>query len=318
MSEEIKKTPSPEGLLTWIEVHKVKGIICALGLVVAGVAVYVAQWYEDWKEREAGTELYRMLTRDDTGEGPGAKDLMDFARTHVATSAGERAHLLSARTLFENGRYDEAGERFASFRSRYADSPFLSTAIHGEAASRDAAGDLEQAARIYRTVLETYPNSPVAAMARLHLAGILEEQDKPGPALETYTELDRPGVHATWSSLARERRDAILLRHPELVPEPEDETAEGSPDIVKPGNGSVESATESEEMTEDIGSDGAPGEEAATPSEADGVMEPTEDVGSGDDPEGVEASPPTDPGTPSEAGTQAAPDASVENGEKAD
>jgi hypothetical protein len=86
------------------------------------------------------------------------------------------------------------------------------------AASLEAQGKSTEAMQKYRDVVAMYPTDPsIASPAKLTLARLNEEQNKPEQALTYYGDLARDtNPYDPWAAEARERRELLLAKHPEL------------------------------------------------------------------------------------------------------
>ncbi len=269
MSTESEESSGLIEFLTWVETHKQKLIVGGIGAIVVGGAVYVSQWKADQSEQSAGTALYDVQVKEgetEEADKPSPDEYLSVEKGHPGTSAAERALLLAARGHFMAEDYDQAQAAFERFQTQYGSSPFVSTALYGVAASLDAAGKLNEAKSGYQAVLSRFPNTPVAAQAKLATASIHESADEPAEALALYDELNRPGVPASFSSRALTRREKLLDKNPELRPEPEAITSSVAPTTLMPAE-NVTTETTVVEAAED-GANEASAEEASDDSSA--------------------------------------------------
>jgi tetratricopeptide (TPR) repeat protein len=211
--------------LAWLDRNRKTVLVGALALLGLVVALAVMSWKRGQDELAASRAVFALPSvvamRDQARPSPEA--YLNMAREHANTAAGDRALLLGAGLLFEQGRFAEAQAKFEQFLDEKPDSPWQGQAALGIAASLEGQGRTEEAMAKYREVMTRYPNENVAPQARLNLARI-HAKTQPEEALRLYDELIRPpgspGFTA-WSNEASDRRRRLLQQHPELAVTPE-------------------------------------------------------------------------------------------------
>jgi predicted negative regulator of RcsB-dependent stress response len=207
--------------LAWLDRNRKAVLIGTLAILGVVVALAVMSWKKEQDELAASHAVFTLPSvvamRDQTRPSP--EVYLDAARKHSNTAAGERALLLGAGLLFEQGRFAEAQAKFEQFLDEQSDSPYESQAALGIAASLEGQGKTDEAIAKYREVITRYPNENVAPQAKLNLARIYAKT-QPEEALRLYDELIRPpgspGFNA-WSNEASDRRRRLLQQHPELA-----------------------------------------------------------------------------------------------------
>jgi predicted negative regulator of RcsB-dependent stress response len=209
-------------ILAWLEINKWRLAIAVAILGVLAGAVSLYRWYDHQRELKASSALF--LAAKPIGRGPDAKPPSSSALDKVVsdfsgTSAGARALLMAAGSLFREGKYAEAQTRFERYQKENPDSPFAATAALGVAACYDAVGKTNEARAAYLGVVSGYPNSPVANQARLSLASLQQARNENLEAFKTYTEAINV-QQSVWRPEAVLRRDQLLSRHPELATNP--------------------------------------------------------------------------------------------------
>jgi predicted negative regulator of RcsB-dependent stress response len=207
--------------LAWLDRNRKAVLLGTLIVLAVVVGAAVMSWKRGQNELAASRALFALppvvAMRDQARPSPEA--YLEVARQHSNTSAADRALLLGAGLLFEQGRFADAQAKFEQFLNENPDSPYQSQAALGVAASLEGQGRAEQAIARYREVITRYPNEPAAPQAKLNLARIYAA-NQPEEALRLYDELIRPpgtaGFNA-WSNEAAERRRRLVQQHPELA-----------------------------------------------------------------------------------------------------
>jgi predicted negative regulator of RcsB-dependent stress response len=198
------------------------------GAVVFAIAAIVAIviWHNDQTEADANAALMALPSAYGGGQRysahPNATALEDIAKQYPNTSAGEQAEILAASVLFSDGKYTDAEQAFKKFANDHSTSPLAPQANMGVAACLEAEGKVNEAIAKYQDVILHYPSDNyIASPAKLTLARLLEEQGKADQALKYYDELSRTqNQYDPWAAEAKERRELLLVKHPELRPAP--------------------------------------------------------------------------------------------------
>lgn len=210
-------------LLAWIEVNKRRLIMGAVAIVVAGGVIYTYSYFTGQQEvaaEEAMSAVFKAPLGNPVRSLPEPAGLLAVADRYASAPAGQRALLLAAGALFQQGKFAEAKEKFQKFSSQYPDSKVLPIAVYGVAACEDAANNLDAALAAYQAVEQKYPKDPVATQAKLAIGVIQEAKNKPEEALKVYDQLAKMEARSLWSSEAFSRRDLLLAKFPHLMPAP--------------------------------------------------------------------------------------------------
>jgi TolA-binding protein len=205
-------------VLAWLEIHRGKllgGFI--LFLAVVG-ATYLWRHFSAQRALEANAALLELRPPilGVAQEAAGPDDYVKVAEAHSVPSVAARARLLAGGAYFSQGRYAEAATEFEKVLQSGVDGILAPQAAYGIAASLDAQDKLDQAIAQYQRVISEYPQSSVAAQARLSLARIHEERGQPEAALRLYDELIQTTQPGPFSDQAETLRQALLRSHPEL------------------------------------------------------------------------------------------------------
>ncbi len=196
----------------WLQANRNRVLAGIAALAVAGGVLAINNQRKAEQSTAANTAL---LTAEMKNPGKAsASDYATVASQFPGTAAAERALILSASTLFKDGRYSEAKARFNEYLSTHPQGVSRATAMLGVAACDDASNDLARAETGYQQVISTFPNEPVAAQARLNLGLILEGKD-PARAQKLYEELSKSQT-SSFRGPAQSRLDQLLESHPEL------------------------------------------------------------------------------------------------------
>ncbi len=215
MSSDSNVPGSLYDFVAWLEVNKKQIIVVSVVLVVAGFAAYVWSYHQDARDLEANDALVSLNAAAESPRDrkPDPAALLKVAKDYAGTTAAERAKLLAAGAMFESGNYSEAEKLFDQFLKDRPGSPLAPSAAYGVAASLEAEGKVDQAIAAYQNVTVKYPNSSVAAEAKLNLARNYTKT-QPAAALKIYDELSAGGpMRAPEILMLRER---LLSEHPEL------------------------------------------------------------------------------------------------------
>ncbi len=219
---ETEITPSARfyDFLAWTYANK-KGLGLAVAIIAVGSFITTFMiWQNNQRELSANEALStaqpgRSSAR--VADAVPAEAYLKVANDFNGTSAGARALLMGAVTLFVEGNFSEAQTRFAKFQSDYPDSPLVPQAILGIAACLDAQGKGSDAATKFQEVISRYPKDHNVNQAKLALASIYENQNKPELAQRIYSELTQVTAYSSSSAEAGARLEELLLKHPNLA-----------------------------------------------------------------------------------------------------
>src|SRR5262245_27296653 len=152
MESNVAELPLSHKLWAWFETNKKPTIIGICTVVVAGLIIWIVSWRRDEARIAAGTALSDVAARqigNATTRADAANAFLGIASSYPNSSAGARALLLAAGTLFTDGKFSEAQAQFERFTREYHDSPFMGEALLGVAASLDAQNKTEAAIGAY-------------------------------------------------------------------------------------------------------------------------------------------------------------------------
>jgi predicted negative regulator of RcsB-dependent stress response len=208
-------------ILSWIHERR-KPLLIGVGAVaVVGLVVGLMSWNKSQDAEHADEKLFELPV----GSGQSAAVLapppsayLDIAKEYPNTSAAEYASLLGAEQLFIDGNYAESEHAFSQFATDYPDSPLIAQAKMGVATCLEAQGKNSEALQNYQAVVSTYSSElNVSEPAKLTMARLYEQENRPDQALTFYSELARSqNPYDPWAAEARERGELLLAKHPEL------------------------------------------------------------------------------------------------------
>lgn len=207
--------------LAWLEVNKkrvITGITIVLALIVV---VYVYLYFREQTELSASRALMALRPAAGASEAatsPAPTDLLKVTESYPSTSAGERALLLAAGSLFSEGKYAEAQTQFERFQRDHAGSLLTPIAALGIAASLDALDKVDAAMGAYQAVANQYPDDPAAVRARLGMATLHEVKKQPEQALKIYEDLSKQPGAGTAVMEAMHQKERLLRQFPQLAP----------------------------------------------------------------------------------------------------
>lgn len=220
MSSDVTQSAGFDDFVAWLLVNK-KRIITGSTVVAAGALVISFVVYQkNQHEIKANSALLGLgLPMAQIESGPNASALTKVATDFAGTAAAERALLMGAAALFNEGQYGEAYAQFKKFQGEYSGSRVYAIATYGVAASLDAQNKLDEAIAAYDDLIKRFATESVADQARLSLARILESKNQPEKALKLYDEvMGGAGARTGYGSEAANLREKLLAKHPNLVP----------------------------------------------------------------------------------------------------
>jgi tetratricopeptide (TPR) repeat protein len=123
---------------------------------------------------------------------PSPSAYLDIAKNYPNTSAAEYASLLGAEQLFLDGNYAESERAFSQHIIDYPDSALIAQAKMGVAACLEAEGKSSEALQKYQAIISAYASElNVSEPAKLTMARLYEQENRPDQALSFYGELAR-------------------------------------------------------------------------------------------------------------------------------
>ena len=220
-AESIDTTETYIKILAWLHANQKKLMIGGGVVAVIALIIGVMAWQKSAAESDADAQLMAVplvSIRGNQMVPAQAGPLLDLAQKYPDTSAGEAAELLAAGALFTEGKYPEAHEQFAQFVEKHSESPLVSQAQVGLAASLEGEGKISEATQKYQEILSTYSaEANVVTPVKLTLARLYEDQNKPDKALQLYVDLaHNNNPYDPWAAEARERGELLISKHPEL------------------------------------------------------------------------------------------------------
>lgn len=223
--------------MAWLHANRKAVITVTVVAAIIGSAIGIYSWKKGQDESAANAKLFALPFTGEKGARVTAADLENVAKAYPNTSAGERAELLAAGTLFSDNNYKQAREAFSNFLSKYPGSQLAPQANIGVAASAEALGDTN-AIQLYQQAIKKYPNDQIVDPAKLTIARLYEAQGKPEEALKYYDELTRnPDFRNPWVGEAHERKAVLLAKNPKLIkaaPAPSIVPATSAVPVIKP------------------------------------------------------------------------------------
>jgi predicted negative regulator of RcsB-dependent stress response len=221
MSSEATQTVTAYEVLAWLEANKKALAVGFIAAVVIGFGVAAYRWKTEQKELAASDALLKLkpaLGGSETAVPQDPSSYLRIAEQFPGTSTADRALLLAGSAYFENGKYAEAQAQFSKFLRDCPQSPFAATAAYGVAASLEAQGKKDEALAGYQNLSVRYPGASVLDDAKLGAARVYEGKKQFDSALRIYEELAKPAAGmGSATSLANDRRQALLAAHPELA-----------------------------------------------------------------------------------------------------
>ena len=223
MQSEVAQLPLSHRLYGWFETNK-KQVLWG-GSIVAGLVLIICffNWNKSQREIAASEALSDVSTAQfgNPGARPDADGYLKVAANYPKSSAGARALLLAAGSLFAGGKFPEAKTQFERFTREHHDSPLMGQALLGIAACWDAQGKTNEAVAAYKNLVDHHPGETVIPQAKFALARLYEAQGKVEQARVYYEEINRNEPYGSLGSEAGMRLEELLVKNPALVPKPE-------------------------------------------------------------------------------------------------
>jgi len=221
MQSNVAQLPLSHRIWAWFETNK-KPTIIGVGIaIVAGLLIWFVSYKHEEKQIAAGNALSDVSARQ-VGSGPGRTDsaaaFLSIASSYPNSSAGARALLLAAGTLFTDGKFPEAQAQFERFTREYHDSPYMGEALLGIASSLDAQGKTDAAAAAYKDLIDHHPTELVVPQAKFALARLYDQQGKPELARDMYQDVERAMPFTSLGNEAGMRLEELTAKYPKLAP----------------------------------------------------------------------------------------------------
>jgi len=219
MESDAGQLPISHKAWAWFEANKKQAVWGAGGLLIVGVIVAFFIYHQEQGEITASEALSNVALPQMTGaanRGDLASAYLKVAADYPKSSAGARALLLAAGSLFMDGKYAESKAQFERFRREHASSPFVAEALLGIAACLDAEGKTGEATTAYKDLIDRYPTAYVLPQARFALARLYEAQNEPEKARNLFEEVERSNPYGSLGSEAGMRLEELKIKYPNL------------------------------------------------------------------------------------------------------
>lgn len=224
----------------WLDSHR-KHVLLGVGIVaIVAIGVGLFVWRQGERRIEAEKKLsalsmpYNPLDPVEPGTGDA---LAKLAADYPGTQAGAKASVRAGTAYFAEGQYAKAREQFNAYLREYGNTPWVSEAFYGVAATLEAEGKTTEAIEQYKDFLTKYGNSPAADQARFSLARLYEQANQPQLALETLNKMVNPQQPTPAMQEAQMRIRQLMAKHPSLMPPAVTPAPGGQPQVVVPQGG---------------------------------------------------------------------------------
>jgi predicted negative regulator of RcsB-dependent stress response len=215
--------PWSDRFWAWFDANRKPAITGVFVIIVVGAIAGFVAWHKSEKEA-ASSEAVSNVSVSQGLAGPGgqagaAQEYLKVAELYPKSTAGARALLMAASSLFDEGKYEEARKQFERFTREYTANTLMGQAQLGIAASLDAQGKTNEAVTAYKNLVERHPNDSAVPQAKLSLGRIYEQQGKPEQARTQYEELLRNDQYGSLANEAGLRMEELKWKFPSLTPE---------------------------------------------------------------------------------------------------
>ncbi len=219
-------TPPSAGFynfLGWLETNKQRVAMGVAALFFVGAVIGFFVWRSGQKEIDAEEALssVRMPFGPSQQPEPGtAEALIKVAEEYPDTSAAAKARLRAGTVYFDQGNYVKAQEQFDKYLRTHGETPWVPQAVYGIAASLEAQGKTAEAIAKYTNFVGTYSSDPAVDQARLTLARLYDQTQRPDLALDILNKLvsGQQGGFGPGGSEAQQRIAELYAKHPALRP----------------------------------------------------------------------------------------------------
>jgi predicted negative regulator of RcsB-dependent stress response len=224
MEAETSQTQSTETyyiVLAWLHANRKRLVIGIAVVAGLGLIAGFTAWNKAQSAADANARLFELPVASAPNMPvipPAPSAYLDLASKYPNTSAGEYAMLFGAESLFIDGNYTESQQEFSKYIEDHPESPLVAQAKMGVAACLEAEGKASDSIQKYQQIVSSYPNEVnVSEPAKLTMARLYEQENRPDQALSFYSELARSqNPYDPWAAEARERGELLLAKHPEL------------------------------------------------------------------------------------------------------
>ncbi len=220
MASDAPQLTGFEKLWTLFDKNRKQVTWAAAILVGGGLVFWFMLWRQAQKELTASEALSNVsFPQASSGTRPdSAEAYLKVAAAYPNSSAGTRAVLLAAGSLFAEGKYTEAHAQFGRFAHEHPDSPFVGEALLGLAACLDVMNKTNEAVLAYKELIDHHPNETVIPQAKFALARLYEAQNKPEQARPLFEDVYRNNPYDSLGSEAGMRLEDLLLKYPPPAP----------------------------------------------------------------------------------------------------
>ena len=224
MEAETSQTHSADTFykfMAWLQANQKRLLIGVAVVAVLGLVAGFMAWKKGQDVADANARLFDLPVASSPNApviAPAPSSFLNIASEYPDTSAGDYALLLGAESLFIDGNYPEAQQHFSKYIDDHPDNPLAAQAKVGVAACLEAEGKTSDAIRQYQEIVSAYPSEvSVTSPAKLTLARLYEQENRPDQALAYYSELAQTqNPYDPWAAEARDRGMLLLAKHPEL------------------------------------------------------------------------------------------------------
>jgi len=223
MESDVAELPLSHKLWAWFETNRKPALVGISAVAAAGLITWVIIWQQQEKQIAAGDALSDVAAMQMSGATPRselASAYLKVAGSYPNSSAGARALLLAAGSLFTENKFSEAQAQFEKFTREYHDSPFMGEALLGVAACQDAQGNTDSAITAYKNLIDRHPSDIVVPQAKLALARLYEAQNKPELSKDLLQDIERAYPFSSLGNDAGMRLEELIAKYPKLAPPP--------------------------------------------------------------------------------------------------
>ena len=220
MESDAAPLPLWQKVWAWFESNKKQALWGAGIVVVIGVIVSFVLYRQNETQVAASEALSNVSVPQLTGAGSrtdAVEAYLKVAASYPGSSAGARALLLAAGSLFVEGKYAEAKTQFERFTREYSDSPFRGEALLGIATCLDAQGKTVEAIAAYKDLIDHHPGESVLPQARFALGRLYEAQHDPDQARNQFEEVEHADPYGSLGSEAGMRLEELKMKYPTVM-----------------------------------------------------------------------------------------------------
>ena len=158
-------------------------------------------------------DAVRPVAPDKAGKSEEAVKLFtEVADRYRGTASAEEALIRLGNLQYAAGKMDAAADAFARYQREYPSGPFALIAAIGQAYALEGKGDFQSGVQVLSAALDRQKEKPLAGEAYTTLARLYEELKKPEDATRIYRQIVDRYPQTQWAENAAQRLSALKAK----------------------------------------------------------------------------------------------------------